>query len=63
MPTPAVFPLLLCLFAPLPHPTAKSIQYEGIPAQLSWLAESLDYNTKGGKMNRGMGVVDVLRAF
>ena len=23
----------------------------------------LEYNTKGGKMNRGMGVVDVLRAF
>lgn len=23
----------------------------------------LDYNTKGGKLNRGMGVVDVLRAF
>ncbi|CAM9751119.1 unnamed protein product [Scytosiphon promiscuus] len=37
--------------------------YEGIPAQLEWIAESLDYNTKGGKMNRGMGVVDVLRAF
>lgn len=23
----------------------------------------LEYNTKGGKMNRGMGVVDVMRAF
>lgn len=23
----------------------------------------LEYNTKGGKMNRGLGVVDVMRAF
>ncbi|CAN0567269.1 unnamed protein product, partial [Ectocarpus sp. 12 AP-2014] len=38
-------------------------QYEGIPAQLDWIQENLEYNTKGGKMNRGMGVVDVLRAF
>ncbi|CAM9425222.1 unnamed protein product [Pylaiella littoralis] len=38
-------------------------QYEGIPPQLAWLEEMLEYNTKGGKMNRGMGVVDVLRAF
>ncbi|CAM9470845.1 unnamed protein product [Ectocarpus sp. 8 AP-2014] len=37
--------------------------YEGIPAQLDWIQENLEYNTKGGKMNRGMGVVDVLRAF
>lgn len=38
-------------------------QYEGIPEQLAWTTEMLEYNTKGGKMNRGMGVVDVLRAF
>eukprot|EP00903_Cladosiphon_okamuranus_P010630 g10052.t1 len=37
--------------------------YEGIPPQLEWVREMLDYNTKGGKLNRGMGVVDVLRAF
>ncbi|CAN0466194.1 unnamed protein product, partial [Laminaria digitata] len=37
--------------------------YEGIPEQLSWITGMLEYNTKGGKMNRGMGVVDVLRAF
>ncbi|CAN0143490.1 unnamed protein product [Ascophyllum nodosum] len=37
--------------------------YEGIPEQLSWLRDMLEYNTKGGKMNRGMGVLDVMRAF
>lgn len=38
-------------------------QHEGIPEQLAWVEEMLKYNTVGGKMNRGMGVVDVLRAF
>lgn len=38
-------------------------QYEAIPEQLAWTKEQLMYNTVGGKLNRGMGVVDVLRAF
>ncbi|CAN0368703.1 unnamed protein product [Discosporangium mesarthrocarpum] len=37
--------------------------YEAIPEQVEWMEKMLAYNTKGGKMNRGMGVVDVLRAF
>ncbi|CAM9339919.1 unnamed protein product [Choristocarpus tenellus] len=37
--------------------------YEAIPEQISWMSEMMIYNTRGGKMNRGMGVVDVLRAF
>lgn len=39
------------------------VQYEGIHEQLTWVEDMLRYNTVGGKMNRGMGVVDVLSAF
>lgn len=38
-------------------------QYEAIPQQLEWVENMLEYNTVGGKLIRGMGVVDVLRAF
>jgi farnesyl diphosphate synthase len=32
------------------------------PAARQWLLETLDYNVPGGKLNRGMAVLDVLRA-
>eukprot|EP00953_Heterococcus_sp_UTEX-ZZ885_P033196 17290-Heterococcus_DN1.PRE.4 len=38
-------------------------EYEGIPEQIDWIARMLEYNVKGGKMNRGIGVIDVQRAF
>lgn len=37
--------------------------YEAIPEQVAWMKEMLDYNVKGGKMNRGIGVIDVQKAF
>ena len=60
-----VYPFFsLVSFPPsLPLLRTKRQQYEGIPPQLAWMGEMLEYNTKGGKLNRGMGVVDVLRAF
>jgi cytochrome b561 len=38
-------------------------EYDGIPEQIDWIARMLEYNVKGGKMNRGIGVIDVQRAF
>ncbi|KAG5176778.1 farnesyl pyrophosphate synthase [Tribonema minus] len=37
--------------------------YEAIPEQLQWMRAMLEYNVKGGKMNRGLGVIDVQKAF
>lgn len=37
--------------------------YEGIPEEVQWVKKMLEYNVKGGKMNRGIGVIDVQKAF
>jgi Polyprenyl synthetase len=37
--------------------------FEGINEQINWISRMLEYNVKGGKMNRGIGVIDVQRAF
>mmetsp|Transcript_4108 Transcript_4108/g.6270 ORF Transcript_4108/g.6270 Transcript_4108/m.6270 type:complete len:479 (-) Transcript_4108:8-1444(-) len=37
--------------------------YEAIPEQIKWIHDMLHYNVKGGKMIRGLGVIDVHKAF
>ncbi|CAM9195584.1 unnamed protein product [Chrysoparadoxa australica] len=37
--------------------------HEAIPEQVEWVKNMLEYNVKGGKMNRGMGVIDVQQVF
>lgn len=50
----AVFPLLV-------EELIEYLKSEGMPAEAQeWYRRNLDYNTPGGKLNRGLSVVDTV---